>query len=333
MENIVEGGCDPTPPSSSGGGGLSGALGAVGGLAQAALSGDLAGALKGMAVEQGKTLATAALMKVFTVTADPKPAKPPWAGMGQIAPPGSAVAAAATAAYSSVHTAPPAPAAGAPAGGGAGAGTGGGGAAGTGTGSTGGSVGSDSQGQTPKMEPRDMWTNITLNDLFHVALAGVMMPAALALRALAELFPESMESFFNWLPKSWAGTGDKSGFIGFLFGNNDHKGMGGVIGVANSLGHKLLDWLGLSYEEFEEGQRAHDFKTGRDPITGEDQPSNGYKSFKQAMGQFFGELAYRMGMGREFYRLVEELLGPPDWYGFVSGVWQGTKQESYPRKR
>ncbi len=133
--SIVAGGCDPTPPALNGDSDLSGALGAVGGLAQAAMSGNLSAALKGMAIEQGKQLATAALMKVFTVKPAPKSAKPPWPAMGKVAAPGSAIAAAATAAYNSVHTAPPAPAASAPSGGGAAppvAGGGPGSAAGTG---------------------------------------------------------------------------------------------------------------------------------------------------------------------------------------------------------
>ncbi len=48
----------------------------------------------------------------------------------------------------------------------------------------------------------------------------------------------------------------------------------------------------------------------------------------RAAGQLLGELVRRMGMGDAFYRLVKYLMGPPTWYGFVTGVWQATHQKS-----
>jgi len=337
---IVAGGCTgPLGGSSSqaaplGGGGTG--VAALGSLVQAALNGNLGGALKGMAIEQGKKLAAAVLMKIFTAKATPKPAKPPWAGMGKIAPPGSAVAAAATAAYISVHTTPPAPGASTAAGGGAAPGTAGGGsgsAAGTSSNRSGSSA-SEYEPAVPKT-PEDMWTTISFNDLFHTAVAMIMMPAAIVLRSLAVLFPETMRGLFSSLTPSWAGTEDKTG-LGFLVGNNDGKGhMPGIVGIANSLGHELLQALGVDQkgglidgEEFEKGMKDHDNKTGFNLETGKPYPSSAGNSAGQAFGQLLGEFFRRVGLGDSFYQIVKDMGGSPDWYGFVTGVWQGTHQKS-----
>lgn len=132
QSNIVAGGCVQTPAPSDGDG-LSGALGAIGGLAQAAMSGNLMATLKNMAIEKGKQLLTGLLTKLFTLPVAPKPPKPPWTAMGKVAPPGSAFAAAAIAAYNSVHSAPTVPTASA---GGSAGGPGGGGPGGAPGGST-----------------------------------------------------------------------------------------------------------------------------------------------------------------------------------------------------
>lgn len=54
-------------------------------LAQAALNGNLVGALKEKAIAKAKELAIAVLMHVFTAKAGPKAPKPPWTALGEIA--------------------------------------------------------------------------------------------------------------------------------------------------------------------------------------------------------------------------------------------------------
>ena len=376
VESFLPGGCVIRAPSSTGLSGVAAAVGGMlgvgGGLASAAASGNVAGAVKGLAIGQAKQLATNALMKVFTTTVAPKSPKPPWTAMGQVAPPGSAVAASATAAYNSVHSAPSSAGAGAPAGGGGGGGgaSGGGsaaatagrgassgarggaassgaaGAAGAGVAAGGGpgtpvsGVGGSRQTASWAIPPDKMWTSIGLNDLGHAAVAVIMTPAALVMRSAAALFPETMKSLFDSLPPSNSGTQDKKGVVGFLFGNSNREDntdktgyMPGCVGIANSLGHAVLELVGAGYDEYEKGQKRHDNVTGMNPETGLPHDSEGWRSAGQAMGQLFGEIFHRVGLGDPFYRAVTFVVGAPNegkkpWYGFSAGVWQSTKQDS-----
>lgn len=312
--NIVSGGCVQTSAPSDGGQ-VAGVLGAIGGLAQAAISGNLTAMLKNMAIEKGKQLVTALLTKLFTLPVAPKPPKPPWTAMGKVAPPGSAFAAAAMAAYNSVHAAPSVPGAGS-----------------AGAGSAGGTAGGSGAGNSPAPATQQanldegQWVDIDFNDVVHTAVAALMMPAAFLLRGLAAVFP-SIGEWLKSLEPSWAGTGDKCG-LGILVGNNDGNGIPGVVGIAFSLAHELLSALGLDSkgglidgEEFERGQRAHDDKTGRG------HSSDAGSSAGDTVGQLLGILARKVGLGNAFYSLVASLLGPPTDYGFVAGVWKGSHQE------
>jgi len=321
--NIVAGEPDVMPKPSSGGGELSGVVGAAGGLLQAALSGNLAGALKGMAIEQGKKLAAAFLVQYFSIKAGPKPAKPPWTALGKIAPPGSAFAAAAMEAYHSAHEVPAAPAASGPA---AGAGGGSGNAGGAAKPAT---PESAPQGQECKPGKLEDWmhVDIDLNDLVHTAVAALMMPLALILRPLAWLFPDAIGGLLEDLPKTSAGTGDKTG-LGILIGNNDGKGSDtpGVLGIAMSLAHGLLSKLGFDYREFERGQ-GEEF--GHDGKTCPGCESESTRSGAETLGQFLGVISRKLGCGNAFYQFVTSLLGAPsDACGFVAGVWKGTHQKS-----
>jgi hypothetical protein len=175
-----------------------------------------------------------------------------------------------------------------------------------------------------------MWVDIDLNDIAHVVVGAALIPVAIIIRPLIELFPETVGGFVVSLPSTTTGTGDKSG-VGVLIGNNsgDGKGTPGVVGIAFSLSHKLFEILGLDQEggvidgaRYEKGQGEE----GHDGKTGVGFESDGFNSFGETVGQLLGIVFRWLGLGDEFYSMVEAILGPPDGYGFVSGVWKGTHQ-------
>jgi hypothetical protein len=179
---------------------------------------------------------------------------------------------------------------------------------------------------TPPALDSWMWVDIDFNDLAHTGLAVAMIPIAGALKLIGSIFPEFESLIVSALPKTEAGTGDKSG-LGVLIGDNSGEGSPGVVGLAFSLAKKILSPLSsdggvIDGVRFEIGQSDE----GHNGKTGVGFESDSLNSFGETLGQLFGIVFHKLGLGDIFYTVVEAILGPPDGYGFVSGVWKGTRQ-------
>lgn len=177
----------------------------------------------------------------------------------------------------------------------------------------------------PELAPW-MWVNIDANDLIHVGLAAVLSPIAVALKAVSSLFPGFDEMLKQYLPATSAGTGDKTG-LGAITGNNDGNGPPGIAGLSVSLAKILLEPFSseggfIDGARFEKGQGEE----GHDAKTGVGFESSAPNSFGETIGQLLGVLFRKIGLGDEFYSIVNFLFGDPDKYGFVTGVWKGTWQ-------
>lgn len=199
---------------------------------------------------------------------------------------------------------------------------------------------SEDASKVPPFTPIDrslkewMWVDIDMTDIATVAVAIAMSPIAFLIRPLASLFPETIGGLLSSLPKSSAGTGDKTGVFGPIIGNNSGgEGTPGMVGIAFSLAHAVMSVFGGDGGvKFEKGQGDE----GHDGKTGVGFPSEAMRSFGETMGQLLGIAFRKLGellglpLGDWFYEITEFFLGPSTGYDFVGGVWKGTWQKAGP---
>jgi hypothetical protein len=166
--------------------------------------------------------------------------------------------------------------------------------------------------------PSDHPLDIDWNDLSHMAGFFINLPVALLLKGVSLLFPDVGVWLKETLPETAFGTQDNTG-AGHLVGNNMKgvDGPPGVFGIAMALVHAESFWGDGA--KFEKDGLNHDFWTGRG------QKSDAVDSAGDTLGQGFGVLARKLGVGDEFYQAVSFLLGERDGYGFVQGVFNGSR--------